>query len=134
MRKAVISLSGILILALGFWGFKALSNTKKAPRRDVDRFVNSIYTAIVHNGDVPISIATSGSIVARDRMVLFSEVQGVFMPSSKPYKVGVRYSGGESMIKINDEEFRASVVAQRSLFVNLITAILPLLLKKQRLP
>lgn len=125
MRKTIISLSGILILVLGFLGFKALSESKKTPSREVEKFVNSVYAADVQNTAIPIALNTSGSVVAKDRMVLYSEVQGVFMPPSKSYKAGVNYSAGERMISINNEEFRASVVAQRSLFVNLITAILP---------
>ena len=110
---------------LGLFGFKALSANKKAPSRDVEKVINSVYTTTVQNTAIATSISTSGSIMAKDRMTLFSEVQGVFMSPNRPYKVGVKYRGGESMIRINNEEFSASVVAQRSLFVNLVTAILP---------
>ena len=125
MRKTILSLAGILILAIGFFGFKMLSNNKKNPTRVDKKFTTSIYVEIVVNKNIPISIATSGSITAKDRMVIFSEVQGVFMPSSKAYKTGVKYQKGEAMIRINKEEFNASVIAKRSSFVNLLTAILP---------
>jgi len=125
MRKVIISLSGIAILVIGFLSFKGLANSKDEPEKKSDKTVKLVYVEAVKNTNIPISITTSGSLLARDRMTLFSEVQGVFMPSSKRFKAGERYRKGEALIRINSEEFKANVIAQRSGFKSLITSILP---------
>ena len=124
MRKVIISIAGLAIIGIGFLGFKSLSESKKAPEKILDKVVNAVYVSKVNNKETPITIKTSGSILAKDRLVIYSEVQGVFEKSSKSFKAGTNYKGGESLIKVNNEEFIASVVAQRSLFKNMITSIL----------
>ena len=124
MRKGIISIAGVAIIGIGFLGFKSLSESKKAPEKILDKVVNAVYVSKVNNKETPITIKTSGSILAKDRLVIYSEVQGVFEKSSKSFKAGTNYRVGESLIKVNNEEFIASVVAQRSLFKNMITSIL----------
>ncbi|MFK8045699.1 MAG: efflux RND transporter periplasmic adaptor subunit, partial [Crocinitomicaceae bacterium] len=125
MRKIIISLSGVLVLAIGFFASGALAKSKEDPEKKTEKTVKLVYVEEVQNSSIPISITTSGSLLARDRMTLFSEVQGVFIPSSKRFKAGERYRKGETLIRINSEEFTANVIAQRSAFRSLITSILP---------
>lgn len=124
MRKVIISAIGLGILFLGFLGFKGLSESKKAPEKHIGKEVMTVYSEKVINTKIPITIETNGSILAKDRMVIYSEVQGVFVPTSKEFKPGVTYSKGQQLLQINNEEFIASVVAQRSAFKNIITSIL----------
>lgn len=124
MRQVIISVAGIAIIAIGYLGMKTLSASKKTPEKALEKSINSVYTSKVENKLIPIMINTSGSVLAKDRMVIYSEVQGVFQYSSKSFKAGVNYRKGESLIKVNNEEYIASVVAQRSSFKNLLTSIL----------
>ena len=125
MRKIIISLSGVLILILGVRGCNVLMASKEAPEKKKEKIVKLVYTDTVKNGIIPISITTSGSILAKNRMTLFSEVQGVFVPTRKRFKAGEKYAKGEPLIRINNEEFKANVIAQRSNFKSLLTSILP---------
>jgi multidrug efflux pump subunit AcrA (membrane-fusion protein) len=124
-RKVIVSFAGMVVLAIGILGMKFLTNMKKMPKQLDTKVVASVYVKTVKNSNVPVSISTSGSIIAKDRMMILSEVQGVFMPLAKAYKTGVHYRKGEEMIRINNEEFFANVLAKRSSFVNMITSILP---------
>lgn len=124
MRKIIITVVGFAIIGLGFLGFKTMSASKVAPEKVIETFVNSVYTDKVVNKIIPVAIETSGSVLAKDRMVIFSEVQGVFLNTSKAFKAGTNYSNGENLIRINNDEFVASVVAQRSSFKNIITSML----------
>lgn len=125
MRKVIISLSGFVVLGLGILVFKTLSASKIEPEKNTEKLMKLVYVDEVKNTAIPISITSSGSLLARDRMTLFSEVQGVFLPSSKRFKAGESYRKGEALIRINSEEFKANVIAQRSSFRSLITSILP---------
>ena len=114
-RQIIISaIGGILVLGMGIMIMKKLTASKKKTDVSDSKITTLVYTSVVKNTKIPLSITTSGSVMAKDRMVLFSEVQGVFMPSSKSFKAGTRYSRGETLIRINNEEFNASVKAKRS--------------------
>ncbi|WP_027419021.1 efflux RND transporter periplasmic adaptor subunit [Crocinitomix catalasitica] len=124
MRKIIITISGIAILALGFLGNRLLTNSKKEPEKKIENTVNSVYVQIAENKAVPVTIATSGSVVAKDRMEIYAEVTGVFQGGSKSFKPGTAYSSGSTLIRINNAEYNASVVSQRAAFKNAVTGIL----------
>ena len=63
--------------------------------------------------------------VAKNKIDLFSEVQGILKPSKKAFKAGTKYYRGENLLSINSDEFYASLQSQKSNLNNLITAILP---------
>ena len=125
MRKVYVTLTGLAILAIGVFSFNLMSASKKAPEKIKGKIVKSVFVKKAKNKNIPISIFTSGSLLAKDRMAIYAEVQGVFMPSSKAFKTGTAYNRGEVLVRINNEEFNASVVAQRSSFKNMVTGILP---------
>ncbi len=113
---------GIIVLAIG--GKKIMESGKKAPEKKTEKSIKSVSTIKVKNATLPIQIKSTGAIVAKDRAVLYSEVQGIFQQTSKPFKAGVRYSSGEALIQINNTEFAASVKSQRINFKSLITSTL----------
>ncbi|MFK8037482.1 MAG: efflux RND transporter periplasmic adaptor subunit [Crocinitomicaceae bacterium] len=125
MRQIYNVLVGVAILLGGMFLFNLMGNSKVEPEKKADKSVKSVYVKKASNSDVPVTILTSGSLLAKDRMVIFSEVTGVFIPPSKPFKTGTSYRRGEALIRVNNEEFRASVVSQRSAFKNLIISIIP---------
>ena len=113
---------GIIALALGVK--KMMESSKKAPDKKTTKTIKSITTTLVSNSSLPIQIQSTGSIMAKDRAVLYSEVQGIFQQTSKPFKDGVRYSNGQALIRINNSEYAASVKSQRINFKSLIIGTL----------
>ena len=113
---------GIIALALGVK--KMMESSKKAPDKKTTKTIKSITTTLVSNSSLPIQIQSTGSIMAKDRVVLYSEVQGIFQQTSKPFKAGVRYSNGQALIRINNSEYAASVKSQRINFKSLIIGTL----------
>lgn len=124
MRKVIIVISGIAILGIGFWGNRLLSNSKKDPEKRVENSVNSVYVQVAKNEAVPVTIGTSGSVFAKDRLEIYAEVTGVFEQGSRSFKPGTSFAAGSTLIRINNAEFNASVVSQRASFKNTVTAIL----------
>ena len=113
---------GIIALALGVK--KMMESSKKAPDKKTTKTIKSITTTLVSNSSLPIQIQSTGSIMAKDKAVLYSEVQGIFQQTSKPFKAGVRYSNGQALIRINNSEYAASVKSQRINFKSLIIGTL----------
>jgi membrane fusion protein (multidrug efflux system) len=124
MRKVIIVITGLVIIGLGIWINGMLANSKKEPEKKTQNKVSSVYVKVVKNEAVPVTIGTSGSVLAKDRMDIYAEVTGVFEGGTKSFKPGTSYSSGSTLIRINDDEFRASVVSQRAAFRNAITSIL----------
>ena len=125
LRQIIISLVGILIIAAGFFGKqKMAANKKPEPEKEV-RAIPSVFTQKVKNGSSPISITASGNLAARDRIEIFSEVQGIFDYSSNQFKPGVYYKKGAVLMRLNSDEYRANMRAQKSSLFNLIVGVLP---------
>lgn len=125
MKKTIQSIIGtviILFISLKFFG--VLGNSKKAPEKKTKKSIKTVTTLKVVNSTLPVQIKSTGSILAKDRTVLYSEVQGIFERTSKQFKPGVRYSKGQALIRINNSEFSASVKSQRINFKSLIIGLL----------
>jgi len=124
MKKAIQIPLAIAIIAAAIGLKKIMESTKKAPDKKTEQTVKLVSVERIKNTTLPIQIKSTGAILAKDRTVLYSEVQGVFQQTSKPFKPGVRYSAGQPLIQINNSEFSASVKSQRSNFKSLITGTL----------
>jgi len=115
----------VLFIAFGAIGFIILSKMKKSPKKDLKK--TSIITPylVVKNTTVPLILEGSGQVKAKDRIDIYSEVNGILQKTGQDFRTGVHFKKGDLMIKIDDSEYRASLYAKRSDFENLITALLP---------
>jgi multidrug efflux pump subunit AcrA (membrane-fusion protein) len=125
MRNIILSIVGLLLLVAAFFGGNVLleKSNKKAPTYKKE--VTKVYTSIVKNDTIPINLSASGSLTAKHKIELFSEVQGVLELSKKPFKSGTSFINNETLLRVNSKEFSANLFAQRSTLFSLITSILP---------
>ena len=125
MRKIILYVLGMLVLGLAGWVSYLLITKEKeqppAPRMQV----KTVFTDTVRNSSVPIKVAANGNLVAKERVALFAEVQGVFRASAHPFKEGQPYRRGEVLLRIDASEYMASVQSAKSNLYNLITAAMP---------
>lgn len=126
MRKIILSIVGILfVVASIFVAQKIIANKKVKKKPVVKKVIQSVYVTPVKNTDIPVIISSTGVLVAKRRVELYSEVQGIFNKSSKPFKTGQNYRQGEVLVGINSSEYYASVQAAKSEFYKLLTSIMP---------
>ncbi len=125
LRKILISLIGIGIIALGAYGKGILASKKKPAPEKAARTIPAVFTQKVKNTSTPIEVTASGNLAARDRIEIFSEVQGIFEFSAHPFKPGINYRNGEVLLQLNSDEYRANLRAQKSTLYNQIVATLP---------
>ncbi|MCK0109963.1 HlyD family efflux transporter periplasmic adaptor subunit [Flavobacteriaceae bacterium S0825] len=125
MRKIISIALGVLLLVGAFFVAKYLIDNKKRPKPKFDKIVKTVFVEEVNNREIPIIITTSGNLVAKHKIDLYAEVQGVLKASSKEFKAGTMYNRGESILKINSDEFYANLQSQKSNFYNSITSIMP---------
>lgn len=125
MRKIVLSIVGVLVIILGFYLSKQIVNSKTRPKPKVEKVVKTVFTQTVANGTVAIIIPANGNLMAKRRVELYAEVQGVFKKGNKLFKAGQLYREGETIIRIDASEYYASVQSAKSNLYNLITSIMP---------
>ena len=90
-----------------------------------DKVVKTVFVDTVQNGKVSIVVPANGNLMAKQRVELYAEVQGVFTSGSKLYRAGQVYNKGETIIRIDASEYAASVQSAKSTLYNLITSIMP---------
>ncbi|MCB0459065.1 MAG: HlyD family efflux transporter periplasmic adaptor subunit [Flavobacteriaceae bacterium] len=125
MRKFIIIILGLLLVvgAIALASFLIKSNKPKVPT--IPKIVKTVSVDTVINKEIPIIITTSGNLVAKNKIELYSEVQGVLQASRKEFKAGTNYYKGETLLHINSDEFYASLQSQKSNFYNLIASVIP---------
>lgn len=125
MRKILLSILGVVLILLSFFVAKQIIANKKRPQSQVQRSIKTVFVDSVQNTSVPIIIESNGNLIAKNRVELYSEVQGVLRSSSKPFKPGQLFKKGQSLLRLDDTEFYSSVKAQKSEFYNLLAATIP---------
>jgi len=125
MRKILTILLGIALLAGAVFISKKFIANKNKPKPKFDKIVKKVSVDTVNNKEIPIIITTSGNLTAKHKIEIYAEVQGVLKPSVKEFKAGTSYRKGESILRINNEEFYANLQSQKSNFYNSLTAIIP---------
>ncbi len=126
MRKTILSvLLGVAVIVGAIFLSRVIANSKEDRRPKPQKVVKTVFVDTVTNGTVPIVVPANGNLVAKRRVELFAEVQGVFRPGNKPFKPGQRYLRGQTLIRIDASEYYASVQSAKSNLYNLITSIMP---------
>jgi len=125
MRRILTIILGVALLAGAVLVSKKMIANKKKPKPTFKKIVKTVFVNDVENKEVPIVITTSGNLNAKHKMQLFAEVQGVLKPARKEFKSGTTYRKGETIIRINSDEFFANIQSQKSNFNNSIISIMP---------
>jgi membrane fusion protein (multidrug efflux system) len=125
MRKSITIIIGVLLVAASAYIANDLSNREKKQRPKQETAKPTVFVEIVDNSTVPVSVIESGRLIAKNRIEIFSEVQGVMQQTQKEFKPGAMYSQGQTIVSIRNDDFYANLQSQKSNLQNLITSILP---------
>lgn len=125
MRKAILSLLGILLVVGAYFVSQKIVESNQRERPKPKKVIKTVFVDTIINGVVPIKIEANGNLVAQRRLELFSEVQGVLQKGGKLFKPGQVYSKGQTLLRLNSAEYYATVQSQKSNLYNQITAIMP---------
>ncbi len=125
MRKYITIVIGLLLIVAAAYIARDLANTKKKRRPKNEKVAPTVFIETVKNKSVQVSVLESGRLMAKNRIDIFAEVQGVMETTRKEFKPGVHYRKGEIIVSIRDDDYYANLQAQKSNLQNLITSILP---------
>ena len=125
MRKIILAVLGILSIVGAILLGNYLIDNNQRPKPKFKKQIKTVFVENVENKDIPIILSASGNLTAKNKIEIFSEVQGILKTSNKLFKAGTNYNRGETLLSINSDEFYASLQSQKSNLNNLITSILP---------
>ena len=125
MIRVLRGLAGLAILAVGLFVMNGLIGLKETPavkpRAAAARAVKGMP---VTNGELSPEVAIEGRVQAMNRMTILSEVSGLLPVGGKEFREGVTFGREEAMVRLNDAEPRATLVAQRSQWLQLLSSML----------
>jgi membrane fusion protein (multidrug efflux system) len=124
MRKIILSVLGVLLIVVAIMLAKNMIANKQKPKPKFNKIVKTVFVEKAQNKNIPIIITTNGNLLAKNRIEIFSEVQGV-LEAEKAFKAGTHYRKGETLLRVNKDEFMASLQSQKSTLFNLITSVVP---------
>ncbi len=125
MRKTILYIIAGVLLIAAFFAMRAIADSKGKEAPKTKKVVKTVFVDTIKNTDVPIIIPANGNLVAKRRVELYAEVQGIFKNSSNLFKAGQEYKRGQTLISIDASEYYASVQSSKSNLYNQITAIMP---------
>ncbi len=125
MRKIILSVLGVLIIVASVFVAKMIIDSKTNSRTQVEKVVKTVFAEQIQNGTIPIVVPANGNLRAKNRMELYAEVQGVFRGGNKLFRPGQNYRKGETIIRIDANEYKANVQSAKSNLYNQLTSIMP---------
>lgn len=125
LRKIILSVLGVLFIIGAVLFANYLIDNKHKPKPVIPKMVKTVLTDTVKNSTIPIVISANGNLTAKQRVELYSEVQGIFKTGSKLFKPGQKFNKGETLIRLDASEYYASVQSAKSSLYNSIAAIMP---------
>ncbi|MCB0703894.1 MAG: HlyD family efflux transporter periplasmic adaptor subunit [Saprospiraceae bacterium] len=101
-------------------------NQKESPQvREEVETVREIAVSSVVNTPLHFRLNVQGELFAFDKVEIYSEVGGLMLESSNPFKEGVSFSNGSILARIDNEEAKLSLLSQKASLQNAITQIMP---------
>ncbi|MGB3798755.1 MAG: HlyD family efflux transporter periplasmic adaptor subunit [Lewinella sp.] len=126
VRNFLKALFGIAIVVVGYFGMMWLFTMKEeAPRKAVEKRMRTVETRRVSNGQLAATLDVQGRLQAYNKIQLFSEVGGTVLETGRPLKEGTYFPKGNVILRIDDEEARLNLQAQKATLMNAIAQIMP---------
>lgn len=127
MNKAFLSIAVFMLLIITAScgdesADKPAENQSGAAAAEIDSQQISFFT--IKTETVAERVPLSGRLRADNRVELFPEVMGKVTEGSKPFREGVSYQKGETLVQLDDSEARLQLQSTRSKFKTLASALM----------
>lgn len=115
MKKLWRIVAPVLVLAVSIGVVQALSAAKPAPEKkdDTQRFI-SLYVDEVRSDEVTISVFAQGEVRPKTEIDLVPQVSGRIVGISESFAEGAEFDPGETLIKIDDTNYKLAVIRARA--------------------
>ncbi|MFI3263620.1 MAG: efflux RND transporter periplasmic adaptor subunit [Rikenellaceae bacterium] len=125
-RKLGVAAIVVAILVASALVYFYLVETKPTtPKSDLRKVTTSVHTDVADYKDHVVAIQYPGRVAAREIVSVTPEVGGKILPGDVSLKTGVRFRKGDTIVKIYSEDAKASLAADKSVFLNTVATALP---------
>ena len=124
-RQFLVVLVPIAVIVVCYALFKVLAEPKARPSKQSTEEVNTVFASEISLGKNVVYLESTGLLEAKNRVDLYSEVQGLMEADGGKFRAGNRFSKGEKLISIQNDDRLAAVVSQRSKFQSSLSAVMP---------
>ena len=126
MKKYTISVgAGLTVLFLAYLLSNLILDSEKNEVSSVSEVSKLVAVKEVKNSVSPINLPVDGRINSKNKIDIYSEVQGIVNINGNIFKEGKTFKKNDKILSIKSDEFSTSVKQARSEFQNLIASILP---------
>lgn len=123
-RKIILTLAGVVLVVAAIFLASQLVSSNKQPQITVPKTVKSVFVREANLQKLPVKLSSNGRLVAKRRVELFSEVQGVLLLKDRAFRAGQTYRKNDTILAIDATEFSASVQSAKSNFLNTLSTTL----------
>ena len=111
MKKLLKIIAPVLVLVVSIGVVQALSAAKPAPeKKEESQRLISLYVDEVKSDMVTISVQTQGEVRPKTEIDLIPQVSGRIVSVSGSFAEGAEFSPGETLIKIDDTNYKLAVI------------------------
>ena len=126
VNNVLKALLGLGIVALGYFAMTYLFSLKEEPpKKAPEKRVKAVETRTVNNGSLSTTLDVQGRLQAYNKIELYSEVGGAVEETGRPLKEGTYFAKGNVILRIDDDEARLNLQAQKANLLNSIAQIMP---------
>jgi len=111
VKKLLKIIAPVLVLVVSIGVVQALSAAKPAPeKKEESQRLVSLYVDEVKSDQVTISVQTQGDVRPKTEIDLIPQVSGRIVGISDSFAEGAEFSPGETLIKIDDTNYKLAVI------------------------
>lgn len=114
----------VIITALGLAALLAGMKTPPEKKEKINRPL-LVSTQHVENKRIQSRVPVIGSLAARNKIEIYSEVSGVLQKTPKPFLEGISFKKGSTLISVDSREIRSALKSKKSQLMNQLVQVLP---------
>lgn len=125
LRGVILGVLGVLGLVFATLFAKRLIDSKTASVAPAKKIIKEVVVQTVTNRAINVYLPAQGLVAAKQRIEIYSEVQGIFKFGKQLFRTGETYNKGSILVQIDAAEFLSNVKASRNDLHNQIATVLP---------
>jgi RND family efflux transporter MFP subunit len=111
VKKLLKIIAPVIVLVVSIGVVQALSAAKPAPeKKEESQRLVSLYVDEVTSDEVTIAVQTQGEVRPKTEIDLIPQVSGRIVAISEAFAEGAEFGPGETLIKIDDTDYKLAVV------------------------
>jgi RND family efflux transporter MFP subunit len=115
VKKLLKVIAPVLVLVVSIGVVQALSAAKPAPeKKEESQRLISLYVDEVKSDVVTLSVQTQGEVRPKTEIDLIPQVSGRIVAVSGSFAEGAEFSPGETLIKIDDTNYKVAVIRSQA--------------------